>query len=139
MPDISFHISTSLDELKAYAELIRQNKLHYSRDSNIKQFTNRIKTLDRYLKFSWTKNYIRYSRPEFIIALICIDKQAIACFCLSSFNSSFYVKREYRRKGIAALLFKLSSLYYPLSMKVKNIGFTLAAVALKRKLGLRSF
>lgn len=136
---IEFVVSKNLNDLKAFARVIQDHKLHLEEHGTIEHLTSYLLTnVRRYAWYCWIKNKTTCGRPAWIITLCYLDGNPVGCLLLNAFSIHFYVKPEFRKLGIASLLFQITNLRYDLSMKVLNYDDTVEVNQLKNKFNIKS-
>lgn len=131
------------EETALFAQLVLLHKLHNKKESAIKPNCNTYIALtarfNRYHKktFTWTRASVKHTRPKNVITLAFTNDGApVGCFLLHGFYSHFYVKPEYRNKGIASAMFSHAANAIDLTGDVLNYGNSKGAHALVRKFNL---
>lgn len=84
-------------------------------------------------KYSWISNKQKYSRPKEIISVAYKDGIPVGCLVIVNFQSNVYVKKEYRKQGIASKLFLETAKVYRIGQNIINFGKSAAAKKLKRR------
>lgn len=139
----TIRISETPEDIIEMLSIILREKLHYRSGGCLKgtckfflELPEPIRTRFLCRKYTWVKNAIKHQRPRILIALLSLNVQYVGCFFVNGFDTDVYVKRSYRRKGVAKEMFKQLSVKYDLTGKLLNLEQSEAAKTMCRSLGI---
>lgn len=139
---IEVKVSKSMKDFLDNCKIILENKLHLARGGTIcpdcKYYLKHYNEDDFLGTYKWSAKGVAYKRPNLIAAIAYCEGKAVGALLINFFYTNFYVKKEFRKKGIAKKLFKETRNVHDLSRKVLNTGTSKAAKTLKESLGLPS-
>lgn len=126
-----------------FAALVLQHRLHYRTDSTIRMWCKhwveahmRPKQKGNRKSLIWVQGGVKHQRPYRILALAYEVNEPITpigCFVVHGSYTGFYVKPDYRRRGVARSLLAAAAAKYDLSGYLINMGISLGAKALRRR------
>lgn len=90
------------------------------------------------LKFKWTKDKVKHKRDYFICTSV-KDKETnkpVGILLIYGFLIMFYIKKEYRNKGLTDILIKETAKKHDLTAKLVFLGTSRASLKILKKYNL---
>lgn len=121
---VSVHVSKSRQELKINLISILDNELHLPEDGCMQH--DCIRMLEN-LNFDYpihpfqrVFDKVKYKRDSIVCSIAYVNGNAVGALLLCNFDLQYYVKPEFRKKGIATKLFNETKRYHNLTFDILN-------------------
>lgn len=129
-------VSEYFAEAQKFAKMALEQRLHFTNDSTIRDVYARILKRKVPKKYRWVSRGMKCSRDFHIVTVALVEGVAVGAMAVEGLDVQFYVKRQYRRQGLATSMFRETALKHDLSGNVLNRVERPVVKNLKAKLGI---